>query len=262
MVVRRDRVHVAGLPRRSRQRDSRWHSSVDCRRRTRPRARSSRSCRRRAPRRTDSMACWPMWPRYMPVRATGVPAEAVRVTHAEGVDLADRPDSPTKGFDGGDAVLAVRAVRARRDRSAGSCRTGWPCPAARRCSRRTRRHRRRGRAGRSPRRRVPAVGLKEICWIAVDLRAEAEPQHLAAGARERVGVRVVGRPLGDDAVDGRVRLRRVRRGLGADSAGLLGVDGVELAVLLELGVERDEPEAAARGRARRRSRGNCALTSR
>ena len=81
----------------------------------------------------------------------------------------------------------------------------------------------------------------------VDLTGEVDAHHLPAGAFEGVGTRVGGVPLGDDA-DGApgsgVGLRREGRGLG-EAAEALGVSGVEEAVLLELGVEGDEPGAAA-----------------
>ena len=232
LVVLRQRVEVALVGR--------------CRRRTAPRPRSSRGCRRRGPRRR---------PRSRAGRCgRGTGGAAHRRPRRTGAGRACRarrsrpmvPSSPTNGFDARDAVLRRWARPCPAGRSAGSCRTACasscgtlvPTPI-------DHRHRPRRRAGRSRRHACLAVGLKSICWIAVDLAGEAEPQDLAAGARERV------RRSGWSAVHsvttpaGTVRLRWVRRRLGAEVGELLGVDGVEPPVLLELGVERDEPEPAA-----------------
>jgi hypothetical protein len=76
---------------------------------------------------------------------------------------------------------------------------------------------------------------------AVDLAAEADPQHLAMGTGECVRGRVGGLPLVDDTVVEDVGLPVVRD-RGAQRR-IFGVDGVEEAVALEARMERDEPEA-------------------
>jgi hypothetical protein len=175
-----------------------------------------------------------------------VPAEPVRVAHADGVDLAQRAGRSHERVRRRDAVRTARPVGARRVDAEDLARrrphvlrdTRAHAPAAVA-------HGEVEQAvvgGAGPRRRVEVDLLDRV-----DLPREAEAQHLAARPRERVGRRVVGHPLGHHRVQERGNLRRVGGGVGRRPrvARTLGVHRVERAVVLEVRVERREPEPAA-----------------
>ncbi len=178
------------------------------------------------------------------MRAAGVPAEAVRVAHADRVDLPQLALLPGERVRARDAVLAVDAVPAVR------------VDAQDLALRQPQVLRNRGDVADAAvargdveqaevlvppvRRRVEADLLEPVQEL-----GEPDAQDLAAGAGEDVGGRIRRGPLGDHAVHLHVRGRGQVRLLGRQRGPGLGVHGVELAVVPEVRVERREPEPAA-----------------
>ncbi len=176
-----------------------------------------------------------------------VPAEAVRVAHADRVDLvqdavvadervvprdAERPAGSVAAQRVDAQDLAVRGPRLLR------CGRGRTLPAVAR-----------GEVERAVVAVVRAGRRVEVDLLdRVDLAGVADAQDLAAGAAEGVRGRVGCGPLGDHRVQDRGGLRGPGRRLGETGA-VLAVHGVELAVALEVRVEGDEPGAGAQSTA-------------